>query len=222
MADPVPGDDWPAIHAWRTRTRAELIARREAVAPERRRALSNAVNALVEEAFAALAGSTIAFCWPYRGEVDLRFAIRTLRDRGATAALPVVVGRGCPLEFRAWWPGVAMTAGALGIPAPTSTRAVVPDAAFVPVVGFDAAGYRLGYGGGYFDRTLAACAPRPLAVGVGTEAARLPTIHPQAHDIPMDFIVTEAGVHAVAAGALTRLSAAQAASRVAQCIGAHR
>ena len=63
----------------------------------------------------------------------------------------------------------------------------------MPLVGFDAQGYRLGYGGGYFDRTLAALARKPLTIGVGFEFARLPTIRPQPHDIPMDFIVTEAG-----------------------------
>jgi 5-formyltetrahydrofolate cyclo-ligase len=65
----------------------------------------------------------------------------------------------------------------------------------VPLLGFDAAGYRLGYGGGYYDRTLAAMAPRPLSIGVGYELGRLDTIHPQAHDIPLDAIVTENGSH---------------------------
>jgi len=210
-----PPDQWPRISAWRARLRAELIARREAVAPGDRHALDAAISALVLQAFAPLAGHTIAYCWPHRAEVDLRFAIRALRLEGATAALPVVVGRGRALEFRAWWPGVAMTPGPLGIPAPAGTPAVVPDAAFVPVVGFDAAGYRLGYGGGYFDRTLAASEVRPLAIGVGAEAARLPTIHPQPHDIPMDFIVTEAGVHERVGATLTRLPTAAAAARVA-------
>ena len=108
-----------------------------------------------------------------------------------------------------------MVPGPLGIPAPVDTDVVVPDAAFVPLVGFDGAGYRLGYGGGYFDRTLAAAASRPLSIGVGTEAARLPTIHPQPHDIAMDFIVTEAGVHAVVDGALVAMPTAAAALRAA-------
>ena len=82
---------------------------------------------------------------------------------------------------------------------------IVDEAAFVddavkevliaPLVGFDAAGYRLGYGGGYFDRTLAACSPRPFAIGLGCEESRLDTIHPQSHDIPMDMIVTELAAH---------------------------
>ena len=88
-----------------------------------------------------------------------------------------------------------MSPGALGIPVPQNTEVVIPAAALVPLVGFDDKGYRLGYGGGYFDRTLAAMAVKPITVGVGFELARLPTIHPQPHDIPMDVIVTEAGVH---------------------------
>jgi 5,10-methenyltetrahydrofolate synthetase len=195
--------------------RAELIAQREGVAPPRRRAVDAGINALLEQAFTSSARRVVAFCWPYRGEVDVRFAIRRFRDSGAVAALPEVQGRGRPLQFRQWWPGVAMVPGALGIPAPAGTDLVIPDAAFVPLVGFDGAGYRLGYGGGYFDRTLAALARKPLTVGVGTEAARLPTIHPQPHDIPMDFIVTEAGVHAVVDGTLVAMPVAAAAGHAA-------
>ena len=201
--------------AWRTRLRRELVAQRERVAAERRRALDERINALLEASFALLAQRAVAFCWPYRAEVDVRVAIRAWRDRGATAALPEVAGSGLPLRFRPWWPGATMGPGALGIPAPAGTEVVVPAAALVPLVGFDGGGYRLGYGGGYFDRTLASLVPRPLAVGVATEAARLPTIHPQPHDVAMDFIVTEAGVHAVVDGALVRLPAAAAAALAA-------
>ena len=206
---------WPAVAAWRKRLRAELIAQRESVAPARRRVVDAGINDLLEQAFPWLARRVVAFCWPYRGEVDVRFAVRRFRERGAMAALPEVQGRGRPLRFRQWWPGVAMAPGALGIPAPADTELVVPDAAFVPLVGFDAAGCRLGYGGGYFDRTLAALARKPLTVGVGTEAARLPTIHPQPHDVPMDFVVTEAGVHAVVDGALVAMPVAAAAGEAA-------
>jgi 5,10-methenyltetrahydrofolate synthetase len=195
--------------------RAVLIARREEVALARRREMGAGINALLEQAFPLLAGRVIAFCWPYRAEVDVRFAIHAFRERGASAALPEVQGKGRPLRFRRWWPGAAMAPGPLGIPAPVDTDVIVPDAAFVPLVGFDGAGYRLGYGGGYFDRTLAASMPKPLSIGVGTEAARLPTIHPQPHDIPMDFIVTEAGVHAVVDGTLVPMPAAAAAERAA-------
>lgn len=210
-----PLESWPAVTAWRTRLRAELIARREEVALARRRTLDTGINALLAQAFPLPAGRVVAFCWPYRAEVDVRFAIRAFRGRGAVAALPQVQGRGRALQFRQWWPGVAMVPGALGIPAPVNTDLVVPDAAFVPLVGFDGAGYRLGYGGGYFDRTLAALARKPLTVGVGTEAARLPTIHPQPHDVPMDFVVTEAGVYAVVDGTLMAMPVAAAAAEAA-------
>ena len=216
--DPGPNADWPAVNAWRRSMRVELIARREAADTADRRAAGAAVNALIEAAFAPPPGGIVAFCWPYRGEVDVRFAVYAFRRRGAVAALPEVAGKGCPLQFRQWWPGAPMAAGALGIPAPVGTGLVVPAVALVPVVGFDGQGYRLGYGGGYFDRTLAAARPRPLAVGVGTEAARLPTIHPQPHDIPMDFIVTEAGIRAVEGGTLAAVDPAAAAALAAGII----
>jgi 5-formyltetrahydrofolate cyclo-ligase len=119
----------------------------------------------------------------------------------------VVADKKGPLQFRKWWPGAPMKAGVYDIPFPDGTELVVPDAAIVPMNGFDEQGYRLGYGGGYFDRTLASHSPRPLAIGVSFELARLATIHPQPHDIPMDFVVTEAGLHAVSGSRLARLNA---------------
>jgi 5-formyltetrahydrofolate cyclo-ligase len=215
MTSADPSAEWPAIAAWRKEMRAALIAAREAVPLSERRARDAAINALIARVFAPLAGRVVVFCWPYRGEVDVRFAVHALREAHASAALPEVVGKGRPLQFRRWWPGATMVPGALGIPAPVGTDLVAPDAAFVPLVGFDAEGYRLGYGGGFFDRTLAALAPRPLAIGVGTEAQRLPTIKPQPHDIPMDFIVTEAGVHALLGGRLVAQTPEAAAAHAA-------
>ncbi|MDF0678605.1 MAG: 5-formyltetrahydrofolate cyclo-ligase [Nitrosomonas sp.] len=81
-----------------------------------------------------------------------------------------------------------------GIPFPDNTRGITVDSIIIPLLGFDEQGYRLGYGSGYFDRTLAAMSPRPLAIGVAFEILRLPTIHPQQHDIPMDYIVTEQSI----------------------------
>jgi 5,10-methenyltetrahydrofolate synthetase len=89
-----------------------------------------------------------------------------------------------------------------GIHIPARGAALRPDAILMPLNAFDAAGYRLGYGGGYFDRSLAALSPRPRAVGVGFELARIDSIRPQAHDLPMDFIVTEAGGFEVRGGCL--------------------
>ena len=111
----------------------------------------------------------VGYCWPYKGEFDARFAVRRWRERGAIAALPAVVDqrrRRC--KFRKWWPGAPMKPGVYDIPVPDGTEIVVPDVAIVPMNAFDARGYRLGYGGGYFDRTLAACGRRMVAIGVAT------------------------------------------------------
>ncbi len=207
---------WSEIRSWRRQKRAELIAQRVALDSARRRELNVAISAHLETGFALLAGMTVGFCWPFKAEFDARFAIRNFRGRGAAAALPVVIAKATPLQFRAWWPGAPMTSGVYDIPVPDGTALVVPDAAIVPMNGFDAQGYRLGYGGGYFDRTLAATAPRPLAVGVGFEFARLVTIHPQPHDIAMDFVVTEAGIYAVTDAGLKIVSAEECRERARQ------
>jgi 5-formyltetrahydrofolate cyclo-ligase len=130
-----------------------------------------------------------------RGEYDARPLTHTLRERGAVTALPVVVAPGQPLAFREWHPGVSLAAGPLGISYPASSDPVVPTVVLVPLNGWDEAGHRLGYGGGFFDRTLASLPKRPIAIGVGYEQGRMPTIRPQAWDIPMDWIVTERGVY---------------------------
>ena len=189
---------WPQIKVWRKQQRAALIARRTAVPQDVLRQWNAAISEMIACGFPLLAGMTIGFCWPFKSEFDARFVIRRFRERGATAALPAVVETAQPLQFRKWWPGAPMLPGVYGIPVPDGTEIVAPDAAIVPMNGFDEQGHRLGYGGGYFDRTLAAAAPRPLTIGVGFELARLPTIQPRPHDIAMDFIVTEAGLHAIA------------------------
>jgi 5,10-methenyltetrahydrofolate synthetase len=204
-------EDWNEIKAWRKTRRAELIARRAEFAPGQRKAWNGQITALLE-VFPVPPGAVIGFCWPHKGEFDARFAVRRWRDQGAIAALPEVVAKGHPLQFREWWPGAQMKPGVYDIPVPCGTRIAMPDVAIVPMNGFDAQGYRLGYGGGYFDRTLAALERRVLAIGVSFEALRLPTIHPQAHDIPMDFVVTEAAIYRAGGRDLAALDAAQCAS----------
>lgn len=212
-------ESWPQIRAWRKERRAELIARRTALPAAQRTGWGAAIGAHIESGFDLLAGMTIGYCWPFKGEFDPRFVIRKFRDRGAVAALPAVIGTNEPLQFRKWWPGAPTTAGVYGIPVPDGTELVVPDAAIVPMNGFDEQGYRLGYGGGYFDRTLAATLPRPLAIGVSFEFARLPTIFPQAHDMAMDFVVTEAGVHAMAGSRLQLISVEECRARAQRLCG---
>ena len=185
------------IKQWRKVQRAELLARRRAVTRAQHRQWNASITQLLTEGFPILQVMAVSFYWPFQGEFDPRFAIRQLRTRGATAALPVVVQKGTPLQFREWWPGAPVTKGVFDLPVPDGTAVVRPQALLIPPVGFDAEGYRLGYGGGYFDRTLALMRPQPLKIGVAFELSRIATTHPQPHDVPMDFIVTEAGIHHV-------------------------
>jgi len=124
------------------------------------------------------------------GEPDLRAAAAHWVAAGAKAALPDTFPRQ-PLTFRPWTPDCPMRAGVWDIPVPDTMETVEPSVLLMPCLGYDIEGYRLGHGGGYYDRTLAAMRPRPLAIGVGYSHAVLPTIWPQAHDIPMDAVVTE-------------------------------
>jgi 5,10-methenyltetrahydrofolate synthetase len=110
-------------------------------------------------------------------------------------ALPAIVAKGQPLVFREWHPGVPLATGPLDIPYPIGSREVLPDHVLLPMNGWDESGCRLGYGAGYFDRTLATLHKKPLVIGVSYEIARMPTIHPQSWDVPMDWVVTERGVY---------------------------
>jgi 5-formyltetrahydrofolate cyclo-ligase len=131
--------------------------------------------------------------WPIQGEFDPLPFLRRVLETGAKVALPIAARPGEALEYRLWTPQAPMENGRWDIRHPAEGAAVTPAALLVPLVGFDAAGHRLGYGGGYFDRTLAALTPRPLAIGLAFEAQRIAGLGPLAHDQPMDVIITEAG-----------------------------
>lgn len=187
------------LKKWRKSERARLIAARLALNAGSLAEMREAIDAHLTRAFPSLGQGIVAFCWPYRNEYDARHVAHRLRALGASTVLPVVVANGQPLIFRRWKPGDVLAKGVYDIPYPASGSEVIPDAALVPMNGFDAGGYRLGYGGGFFDRTLAAIraggSSRPLAIGVTYELARMETIHPQPYDIPMDYVVTERGVY---------------------------
>lgn len=189
------------VTTWRKERRAELIARRKAIPADVQRRSNERLTELLLLGFPLLERLTIGFYWPFNGEVDPRVAVQRFRARGARTALPVVVAKNAPLEFREWEPGVATVPGVFGLPVPQSA-AVVPDVLLMPPVGFDATGFRLGYGGGYFDRTLARLAPQPLKIGLARATSRIETIHPQPHDIAMDFVITEAGIYEVSPAGL--------------------
>jgi 5-formyltetrahydrofolate cyclo-ligase len=185
--------DAAEVKAWRRTERARLIALRMALPPATRRAAGERIAAGIEQSLAERPG-ILGVYWPFRAEFDPRPLIDALRATGRAVALPVVVDKQGPLEYRAWAPGETLVPGVWDIPVPEKREIVAPSAVLAPFVGFDAACYRLGYGGGYFDRTLAAMSPRPLAIGVGFAAQEIASIYPQAFDVPMDLIVTEAGV----------------------------
>jgi 5-formyltetrahydrofolate cyclo-ligase len=208
-----PLSSWPEIRQWRKAQRAELVAGREAAAEATRHAWNEAITRHLLDGFDVPAEAIVGYCWPYRGEFDARHAVRRWRDRGATAALPEVVQSKSPLQFRKWWPGAPMRAGVYGIPVPDGTEVVAPDVAIVPMNGYDDRGYRLGYGGGFFDRTLAALGRRVVAIGVSYEMLRLTTIYPQPHDLPMDFVVTEYGIHSGGGNELALLAPGDARQR---------
>ncbi len=184
------------LMAWRKQLRAELLARRQAVPADQLDVWRIAIDRHLQYGFPGLAKGVLAFCWPIRNEYDARHLLRRLRERGATAALPVVVAPKSPLIFREWHPGVELAMGKLDIPYPKSGPGLVPDSVLLPMNGFDAQGYRLGYGGGFFDRTLESLrASKPAVIGVSFELAAIDTIDPQPWDIPMDYVVTERGVY---------------------------
>ena len=183
------------IMRWRKAERARLIAQRLAIPRDARNALGERIAAHLEQAIGDPAGLTVSAYWPFRGEPDLRELLQRVHERGGRAALPVVIARGAPLIFRVWARGDPIERGVWNIPIPAAgAELVVPDVVIAPVVGFDPACYRLGYGGGFFDRTLAAMARKPRVFGVGHAQARIATIHPLAHDVAMDAVITEEGI----------------------------
>jgi len=181
------------VAAWRKARRAELLAKRQALDAATRRSLSAALDANLRKVLAERAPTIVSFYWPFRGEFDARPLMRDLIAQGWQAALPVVVQKKAPLEFRLWTPGAPMVDGVWNIPIPRDGAVVTPGVALAPVVGF-ADGYRLGYGGGYYDRTLASLSPRPFAIALGYEFQKLETIYPQSFDQRFDVVVTEAGI----------------------------
>lgn len=142
-----------------------------------------------------LPGVVLSAYWPLRGEPDLRPWLGRLDEQGLVCVLPVVVEKGAPLQFRRWSPGCAMEKGFWNIPVPADPAPFTPQLLIAPVVGFDRQCFRLGYGGGYFDRTLALLQSQGRSfhvTGVGYAQSEIPTIHPLPHDIALQAIVTEA------------------------------
>ena len=180
--------------------RATLLATREAQGgQDDHEARSTALAQRLSEAIGRHEATCIGFYWPVAGEFDARAALAAwlAHDRSRSAALPVVVERHAPMVFHAWHEDAPMKQGRFRIPVPEEERVVVPDLLVIPCVGFDAHRYRLGYGGGYYDRTLAAwpVQRKPVTIGVAFESGKCEGLPHEHHDMPLDAVVTESGIY---------------------------
>ncbi len=149
------------------------------------------------------AGAAVSGFWPIGSEIDSRPLLRALAARGHVVALPVVVGRDRPLVFRAWAEDDAMAEGPWGIREPLESAAEVrPRVLFVPLLAFDRDGYRLGYGGGFYDRSIARlrAAGPVLAIGLAWAAQEVPAVPHDALDEPLDWVLTERELFRTGAG----------------------
>ena len=170
--------------------RRDLLAKRAGMHASARAESDHAISIALTEHLAHVEG-VLGFYWPIQHEFDARPAVTTwlAASPSRRAVLPVVVKRAAPLKFRQWTPGTAMQSAGFGTSVPATGDWIDPDALLVPLVGFDDQRYRLGYGGGYYDRTLAALPRRPATVGIGFKICRLESIEPQSYDLKLDRLV---------------------------------
>lgn len=191
-----PAADAPALAEAKARLRREMKAARAAIQPA---VAAAAAEQAARHLAAALAGRVgeVAGYWPLAGEIDPRPALLRLAAAGAGLSLPGAPEDGRPLRFFRYRPGDALVAAAFGLSVPAAGAAeITPDLVLTPLLAFDNAGRRLGYGGGYYDRTfaaLAAGARRPRFVGLAFAAQEVPAVPHGLHDRRLDGVVTEAG-----------------------------
>ncbi|HWG76872.1 MAG TPA: 5-formyltetrahydrofolate cyclo-ligase [Steroidobacteraceae bacterium] len=186
-----PATDAATLRAWRREQRTRLLADRQALATAAHRTASRAIGERLAAVLQAPRPAIIGAYWPIRREFNPLPLLQQLIDTGVRVALPSILQKNAPLEFRLWRPGDRLAVGVYDIPYPAAGEAVTPDTLIIPLVGYDLAGYRLGYGGGYYDRTVPTLSPRPRLIGLGFTGAQLQTIYPQPYDIRMDCIVTD-------------------------------
>lgn len=181
-------DDW---RSFRAELRQRMIAVRTGLTLAKRQICEAAIQQRLLAFFSQHQPGCLAWCPAIRGECDVQPAILLLAERGWQLSMPVVEARAAPMIFRPWQPDMAMRSDPHGIPIPDTDAIARPDWILAPVVAFDQAGFRLGYGGGYFDRTLASLQPPPIVLGIAFELQRVATLWPQAHDWPLDGVITE-------------------------------
>ena len=176
----------------KTALRAQLLGERNALAADLRAAACQSIGRHLLDWQADSKVMTLAVYWPIRGEPDLTDAYRQLAQRGVQLALPVVSGPAAPLTFTAWTPGQPMLPDRFGVPVPAGLSApLIPDAIAIPCVGINAQRYRLGYGGGMYDRTLALL-PTVQTIGIAFDCARS-DFAAAPHDVRLQALITESG-----------------------------
>ena len=186
---PVDRETRRDVARFRKSERERLYGLRKALSAADNQAQATQIAAALDALLEDMNGRIIAVYWPIRGEMDLRDWMVRAHQRGARIALPVVVEKAAPLAFHRWEPGAQMTRGIWNIPVPAEARPTVPDVVISPLVGVDAQNFRLGNGGGYYDRTLAALPKKPFVIGVGHHFCRIETIFPQPWDVAMDQVI---------------------------------
>jgi 5-formyltetrahydrofolate cyclo-ligase len=185
--------DWTEVKTWRREARDKILAARAAIALPVRQAMARRLGDHLRAALKDRPGP-ISFYWPIKAEPDLRPLMEELDAAGIALCLPVATKLGEPLRFRPWRKGAAMTRGFWNIPVPATDEEVQPRTLIAPFLGYDGLSYRLGYGGGFFDRTLEKFGAGSQAIGIGWSMFQLKTIQPQPHDIRMSAIVTQTGI----------------------------
>ncbi len=174
--------------------RVMALKRRAAIDGSERAAAARAAGEHFLANVTLTPGQVVAIYWPIRDELDSKYLLTRLMDAGQPVCLPVVLGEGLPLELRLWEEGAPLYPAGFGTLAPDDAAPVVePDVIVMPLLGFDKEGTRLGYGGGYYDRTLGRLGKRPRLVGLAYAFQELDHIPREPHDIPLSAVVTEAG-----------------------------
>jgi 5-formyltetrahydrofolate cyclo-ligase len=185
----------PAVEQQKAGLRKEAHAARAALTPDFREDAAKSVCAHFFDGIDCDPDYVVAGYWRIRDELDCQAILVRLMDSGQKVALPVVVGSDAPLQFRLWEADAPLYEAGFGTLAPSELAPIVePDLVLLPLLGFDQAGTRLGYGGGYYDRTIGDLSRRPLLVGLAFAAQEVSLIPRQPHDLPLDAVVTEHGV----------------------------
>lgn len=184
-----------ALEEAKAALRKQAHAARAALSAEARAEAGSTVAHLFFEDIAYAQEDVIAGYWRIRDELDCQPILIRLMDSGQKVVLPVVEGEDKPLDLRVWEADQPLYEAGFGTLAPSDLAPrAEPDLVLMPLLGFDAAGTRLGYGGGYYDRTLAAIGKKPLLVGLAFACQELPHIPREPHDVPLDVVITEQGV----------------------------